>query len=381
MSRIIGSSLKGQALGTKVKTGGRMKRVTRILRSFLYAFVFVVVIALAKTGSVDSTNNSTMASMAEQVTQVGALPSVEQMTEASVAANMAETMSLPIAPNSANMSTSLAIKHEIAQLSDTTIQKPLIIDVGGLSRGITVYKTVEGDTLAKIAEKNNVSTRTLRWANKLKRDGDMRIGVDLVIPPVDGVVYKVKKGDKIESLARKYQSTTDKITVFNDLELEGLTVGQTIIIPEGILPDIERPEYVPPSQQPVWTGTSTGYAAGSNVKIAAGNKYAYGYCTWYVYNMRQAVGKPIGSFWGDAYMWLNSAQRAGFATGREPRVHAIMHNYGGWGGLGHVAFVEKVEGDKVTVSEMNNSQYGGWNIKSYRTLDMKTAKTYNYIYW
>lgn len=81
----------------------------------------------------------------------------------------------------------------------------------------------------------------------------------------------------------------------------------------------------------------------------AGNAYGAGWCTWYVKNRRP----DIGNYWGDAYMWLQSARNAGYATGYTPRVGAIA-----WNGinasspLGHVAYVEAVNGNYVTVSEM-----------------------------
>ena len=90
--------------------------------------------------------------------------------------------------------------------------------------------------------------------------------------------------------------------------------------------------------------------------------YPYGQCTYYV-STRKTVGQ-----WNDATDWLWQAQRDGWATGSTPQVGAIAWEYG------HVAYVESVSGDMVTVSEMN---YLGWGVRSSRTVH-KSVFTYIY---
>lgn len=95
-----------------------------------------------------------------------------------------------------------------------------------------------------------------------------------------------------------------------------------------------------------------------------GNTYSYGYCTWYVKNKRP----DIPNNWGDAYMWLGNAQAQGWPTGSNPKVGAI-----GTAG-NHVVYVESVEGDTISISEMNAV---GWNVVSSRTA---SASEFSYIY-
>ena len=109
--------------------------------------------------------------------------------------------------------------------------------------------------------------------------------------------------------------------------------------------------------------------AGSNVTANNGNTYGYGYCTWYVKNMRP----DIGSQWGNANQWYASAQAAGFATGSEPRAGAIGVSFSG--AAGHVVYVESVSGDTIHLSEMNGS--AGWNVVGTRTAH-KSAFVYIY---
>lgn len=112
--------------------------------------------------------------------------------------------------------------------------------------------------------------------------------------------------------------------------------------------------------------SSARVAAPQTTSVAnAGNRYTWGTCTWYVFNR-----KPnIGSFWGNAGNWLNSARNAGFATGSTPVPGAI----GVQGN--HVVVVESVNGGTVSISEMNYG--GGVGVVHYRTVP---SSSFQYIY-
>lgn len=122
-------------------------------------------------------------------------------------------------------------------LSDYGIQTK----VSEKPRDKVISYTVEpGDTLSKIANKFGVSIDTIKWANDLKGD-DLSIGDTLKIPPVTGVVIKVKEGDTIYSIAKKYKTDAQKIVNFpfndfSDLDTFALNIGQTLIVPDGVQP-------------------------------------------------------------------------------------------------------------------------------------------------
>lgn len=101
-----------------------------------------------------------------------------------------------------------------------------------------------------------------------------------------------------------------------------------------------------------------------------GNGYDYGYCTWYVKNRR---GASIPNNLGNANTWYSRAASMGMAVGTEPRAGAVGTTTRG--GLGHVVYVESINGDgTINISEMN---YKGWGIKSSRTT---SASEFVYIY-
>ena len=98
---------------------------------------------------------------------------------------------------------------------------------------ISVYEVRRGDTLSQIAEMFDVSTSTIRWANDLGTNGTISPGDSLVILPVSGLKYKIKSGDTLNSLAKKYHADKMEIMVFNGLDVESLTIGDEIIIPDA----------------------------------------------------------------------------------------------------------------------------------------------------
>ncbi|MDB5165778.1 MAG: domain containing protein [Candidatus Saccharibacteria bacterium] len=343
-----------------------------------YVGVFLLVITLVAIGYQPPQKTEVAAANAAQTTPADASatsqPSVDQVIATSVAGDIAERANLPIAPNVAELSVSLSVKSELAQTDDTMISKPQIVQPAAGSRDTKTYVAKAGDTVDGVAAQYGISATTIKWANNLTSDA-LEPGKQLAIPPVDGIVYTVKAGDTVDSLASKYSADSNRIVAFNDLEISGLSNGARIIIPGGSLPETERPGYIAPRSSYSSSAGSSFGASASRALASAGNRYAPGYCTWYAYERRLQLGRPIGSFWGNATAWASSARAAGFAVNNTPEPGAIMQNGGGYG---HVAIVESVDGaGNVTVSEMN---YAGYNVVSSRTLSAGQAANYNFIH-
>ncbi len=299
-------------------------------------------------------------------------PSVDQRVAADLAASTAETAGLAVASNVSNLSISLSAKAELAQADNSVLTKPQIVQVSDL-RGISTYVTVAGDTASSVAKKFGVTADTVKWANNLAGDA-ISVGQTLRIPNVNGVLYTVRAGDTIDSIAQRYSTNRERLVSYNDLEIGGITPGQQLVLPGGILPANERPGFV---------NTSRGRSSASIIShtgnsAVAGNRYDYGYCTWYAYNRRAELGRPVGSFWGNASTWASYARGSGYQVNNTPRVGAVMQDSYSAGGYGHVAVVESVNADgSIYISEMN---YAGWNVKSYRTLSAGEAARYNFIH-
>lgn len=326
---------------------------------------------IASVASVDSTSVSAVAASQQS--------SIDEVAATDLAATAASTANLSVANNVSSKSISLGVKGELAQANDTVISKPQIAQPTATSQAVVTYKSVEGDNTEIIAAKFGVSDQTIRWANGLKTV-EVAPGSDMIIPSVDGVVYVVKDGDKIEDIVSKYASDLKQTVSINDLEVSGVRAGERIVLPGGVLPETERPGYQAPSVAVTSRPSSSSSSSSTGGVLygsaeAVGNRYAYGYCTYYAYNRRAELGRPIGSFWGNASSWAAYARGSGFRVDNTPAPGAVMQNGGGWGGYGHVAIVESVNPDgSVVISEMNGS--AGWNVIGYRTLSNPSDYTY-----
>src|SRR3989344_5430640 len=108
---------------------------------------------------------------------------------------------------------------------------------------IITYQIQSGDTLSTVAQKFGVSVDSIKWANDLKKDS-LTIGQNLKIPPVTGMVHKVREGETVYSIAKKYKTEAQKIVNFpfndfTDLDTFALSVGQTLVVPDGVMPEAQ----------------------------------------------------------------------------------------------------------------------------------------------
>lgn len=116
---------------------------------------------------------------------------------------------------------------------------------------IVNYLVQPGDTLSSIALKFGVSEETIMWQNDLQEKAVLKPDQKLEIPPVTGVVHKVKRGETVNSIAKDYTVDPQQIinwpynTYTND-ETFALAAGQLLVVPEGIKPKPKatpQPEY------------------------------------------------------------------------------------------------------------------------------------------
>jgi surface antigen len=359
--------LKQQVFARYKKASHTRKNGPKSTTVAAYVGVFLLIISMVAIGyqppqKMDSVANAadTQSTPLSSVSNAATTdqPSVDQLVATNVAAGIAESADLPIASNVANLSVSLTAEHELAQSDGSVISKPQIVQPTADSRTIQHYVTKAGDSAQTVGQKFGVSATTIKWANNLSTDA-ISAGKNLIIPPTDGVIYRVKRGDTVTSIASKYQASASRIVSFNDLELSGLKPGKTIIIPGGVLPTNERPGYVDPNSA-VSEGAYGGGYSTVDAQLAgasAGNRYAYGNCTWYAYERRVQLGLPVGSFWGNAATWAMYARTAGYRVDNTPSVGAIAQWNAYQGGsyyAGHVGIVESVNSDgSITISEMN----------------------------
>lgn len=356
-----------------------MRKITTYGGVFVLALSFLFI--SNHTGSASS--EASVASVSETSTStVSEKASVDQLTAANLVTDLAEVTNLPSAGELRETTTTLYIKKQLSQNDAEVISKPQIVQPETSNeRGITTYVTKEGDTMETVAQKFSVSSQTLRWANNMTSDA-VEPGKTLTVPLTDGVLYTVADGDTVQSIADKYHVQPERIILYNDLDSDTpLAKDAKLVLPNADLPETERPGYVAPAPQTSYDssyggmdGSTTGRSYGYG-NVSAGNRYAPGNCTWYVYERRMEIGRPIGSFWGNATSWATSARSAGLVVNNTPAAGAIIQSSSGY--YGHVGFVERVDGSNIYISDMN---FAGYNIVTHRTIPLSQAGAYNFIH-
>lgn len=218
-------------------------------------------------------------------------------------------------------------------------------------------------------------------------------------------IYTVKPGDSLYKIALEHHLTLEELYALNPGIEPLIFPGDEIVVSETAFEQFNNTNtfvnyetnYIPVGYNNVSTDTSNttydNYNSESTDTYSvpnaynglrsvsnSGNLYTTGQCTYYAFDRRAELGKPIGSLWGNASNWAYSANQAGFNVDHTPEVGAVFQSgsgQNGAGAYGHVGVVESINSNgSVTVSEMNWN--GGVNVKSYRTIS--NPNSYNYIH-
>lgn len=334
------SSLKARIISFHKPSGLPKRLQKRVVRYGLLfgnlAIVAVAIFIVVKNSGGNAANYSAFATAEE----TRASNPLDTLSATDIAVNIARMTALPEELSIVNLADDVKLSLTATVANKEFTLKPQILSPDIKTKAdIQQYVTVDGDTIASIAERFGVTSDTVRWSNNLTGDR-LRAGITLTIPPMNGVIYTVRTGDTVDRLAQVYKTSATAITVFNDIELTGITEGSQIFIPNG-----QRPAPASPVYRLVYRG---------------GGGYAYGWCTYYA---AAKAGAPGG--WGNARTWAAYARTTpGWVVGKTPSVGAIaqttrMHY------LGHVAVVEAVsdDGTMMKISDMNG--VAGWGQVGY----------------
>ncbi|MFM7582407.1 MAG: peptidoglycan DD-metalloendopeptidase family protein [Caldilinea sp.] len=132
---------------------------------------------------------------------------------------------------------------------------------------VRYYTVKSGDTVLGIAEKFGLAPETLMWSNSLiEQNPDLlKIGDQLRILPLDGVLHVVKRGDTLSSIADKYSTEMQAIVQYAANGMASaeatLPIGKEIVVPGGTKPYVA----------PVAGGSSTAYSVSRPPGALAGS--------------------------------------------------------------------------------------------------------------
>ena len=105
---------------------------------------------------------------------------------------------------------------------------------------VITYVVDIGDSIFGIAQSYNIEPETILWSNyeQLNDDPDMLSpGMELNIPPINGVYYQWQEGDTFETVAAEFKADASAIQNWPgnhiDLTTPEVTAGTWIMIPDG----------------------------------------------------------------------------------------------------------------------------------------------------
>ena len=132
----------------------------------------------------------------------------------------------------------------------------------GLRKSVIDYQVESGDTLFGLAKTFSLEPESILWANFTTLHDNphlISLGVSLKIPPLDGILYKWKEGDKLDHIAGLYKVDVQDILLFpgNDLDITNPVIepGTLIMIPGGYR-ELEQSWIVPLQAADVSGGTT-----------------------------------------------------------------------------------------------------------------------------
>jgi surface antigen len=326
-----------------------------------YAFHAVAILAVLSVAGIGKINSS------QAISTKGTGSTKDQTSMITTGAILASSTQSVIAEDVAQKAQDLTNLSSLAMSGDDFLSnRSSILAAGAPSRDIIVYKVKQGDSLATLSAKFNITTDTIKWANDISDENNIKPDTDLTILPVNGILYTAQDGDDTLALADRFKSNASLIETFNGLEGKAPTAGMKMIIPDGVKPAPSVSNTVVSTRNNSSGGATNGNSSYGSFKGGFANTYYWGQCTWYVASKRQ-----VPNNWGNAISWYYNAQRSGYATGSTPRVGAV-----GWERRNHVVYVESVNSNgTVTISEMNWA--GGPGVLHYRT---EPASQFLYIY-
>lgn len=103
-----------------------------------------------------------------------------------------------------------------------------------------LYRVSRGDAMLAIAEEFKLKSESILYVNDQLEDNphNLKPGMELTIPPVDGLYYEWKDGDTFESVAQKFEADADEIINFpgNHIDLTDPKIepGTLVMVPGGV---------------------------------------------------------------------------------------------------------------------------------------------------
>jgi murein DD-endopeptidase MepM/ murein hydrolase activator NlpD len=219
---------------------------------------------------------------------------------------------------------------------------------------VQVYTVEQGDSVFGIASFYKIQPESVLWSNydTLKDNPHaITVGMELNIPPVDGVYYQWQEGDTFESVAVEFETDSSEILGWGgnqlDLTNPGVEPGSWVMIPGG---QREFQQWIVPIIPRGAAGVSTGmYGAGACPGGYEGGAIGTGSFIW------PTINRTIS---GNDYWSGHLAIDIGSAMG-EPisASDAGVVVFSGWaaGGYGNAVAIDHGNGYQTLYAHLNST--------------------------
>lgn len=215
---------------------------------------------------------------------------------------------------------------------------------------ISTYIVRPGDTITVIADMFKVSPNTILSANDLPSGTKLQVGQKLIILPVTGIKYTVKRGDTLATVAKRYGGDVTEITIRNGIEDGQLAVGTEIIIPNGEIP-------LPPAKSKSSTARKGVPASSAHGVGARGSAAQIGYYMAPLANYTETQGVH-------GYNAVDLAAPSGTPVYASAAGTVTVARAGGWnGGYGSYVVISHGNGSQTLYSHMSKvAAYDGETV-------------------
>ncbi len=143
---------------------------------------------------------------------------------------LAEPAASPTAPASAAI-------EEIAPLATAVAALPTEAPAPPAVEPIRRHTVAPDETVRTVAERYGISVQTLIAANDLPNPDLLRVGQELLVPAVDGVVHALQPGETVRQVAERYGVPTGAVVAANGLGGNpDLVAAGTLLVVPGATP-------------------------------------------------------------------------------------------------------------------------------------------------
>jgi surface antigen len=261
---------------------------------------------------------------------------------------------------------------------------------------IIEYTVQPWDSISSIAYKFQVSNNSIYWANNFWKNSTINPGDIIKVPPVSGMIHRVKSWDTLAMIAKKYGVSEEKIQSQNNLDENNTLVKDSVIVIPGAIKKVEevsddtkllakntKKTSSKTTKKTPKTNSFSKYAKSEYVaddwEYTISKKwwakwFAWWNCTYYV-----AMHKKNVNWRGNANQWLRNAAAKWHATWSKASAGAIVvFNGRGYNPrYGHVGIVTSVKDDYIIVKDMN---YRALNEVTVRKIPKDDRAIMWYIY-